>query len=67
MYGGNPYILAELASDMWIERNIPGGLNSPMGHFLDNIMGGNPNPTFGQMLGSYYPGYHYHVFHYPYG
>ncbi|CAF1294294.1 unnamed protein product, partial [Rotaria sordida] len=39
----------------------------PMGHFLDNIMGGNPNPTFGQMLGSYYPGYHYHVFHYPYG
>ncbi|CAF4944126.1 unnamed protein product, partial [Rotaria sp. Silwood1] len=27
MYGGNPRVLAELASDMWIERNIPGGLN----------------------------------------
>ncbi|CAF5177126.1 unnamed protein product, partial [Rotaria sp. Silwood1] len=27
MYGGNPYVLRELASDMWIERNVPGGLN----------------------------------------
>ncbi|CAF4175388.1 unnamed protein product, partial [Rotaria sordida] len=33
-----------------------------MGRYLDNVMGGNPNPTYGQMLGSYYPGYHY-----PYG
>jgi len=28
MYGGNPNIMRELQSDMWIERNIPGGLNS---------------------------------------
>ncbi|CAF1179653.1 unnamed protein product [Rotaria sp. Silwood1] len=69
MYGGNPQVLAELASDMWIERNIPGGLNSPLGTYLDNVMGGNPNPTYGQMVGGYprvggyfvgyYPGYVY--------
>ncbi|CAF4059566.1 unnamed protein product [Rotaria sp. Silwood1] len=62
MYGGNPRILAELASDMWIERNIPGGLNSPMGTYLDNRMGGNHNPTYGQMAGrhsGFYPGYSY--------
>ena len=30
MYGYNPYGAAsrELASDMWIQRNVPGGLNS---------------------------------------
>ncbi|CAF3612619.1 unnamed protein product [Rotaria sp. Silwood1] len=60
MYGGNPYVLNELASDMWIERNIPGGLNSPWGTYLDNMMGGNPNPTFAQRFGGYgYPGYGY--------
>ncbi|CAF1146087.1 unnamed protein product [Rotaria sp. Silwood1] len=62
MYGGNPYVLRELASDMWIERNVPGGLNSRWGSYLDNMMGGNPNPTFAQRFGGYggyggYPGY----------
>ncbi|CAF2733944.1 unnamed protein product [Rotaria sp. Silwood2] len=28
MPGGNPAIIRELESDLWIERNIPGGLNS---------------------------------------
>lgn len=28
MYGGNPNNIRELESDLWIERNIPGGLNS---------------------------------------
>ncbi len=30
MYGGgyNSNVNQELASDMWIQRNIPGGLNS---------------------------------------
>jgi hypothetical protein len=32
MYGYNPYGQAaaqrEMASDMWIQRNVPGGLNS---------------------------------------
>ncbi|CAF3972244.1 unnamed protein product [Rotaria sp. Silwood1] len=62
MYGGNPRVLAELASDMWIERNIPGGLNSPLGQYLDNIMGGNPNPTHGQRFAvqsGLYPRYSY--------
>ncbi|CAF5024814.1 unnamed protein product, partial [Rotaria sp. Silwood1] len=27
MTGGNPAIVRELESDLWIERNIPGGLN----------------------------------------
>ncbi|CAF4156635.1 unnamed protein product, partial [Rotaria sordida] len=27
MYGGNPHMMRELQTDMWIERNIPGGLN----------------------------------------
>ncbi|CAF4041604.1 unnamed protein product [Rotaria sordida] len=57
MYGGNPFIMAELASDMWIERNIPGGLNSRMGTYLDNMMGGNPNPTFPQLYGGYGGGF----------
>ncbi len=35
MYGGNPAVLRELASDMWIERNVPGGLNSK---FNDNLI-----------------------------
>ncbi|CAF3750670.1 unnamed protein product [Rotaria socialis] len=49
----NPYMNREMASDMWIQRNIPGGLNSPLGEYLDNRMGGNPNPTFGQTVGGY--------------
>ncbi len=24
----------------------------PLGHMLDNMMGGNPNPTFSQMYGA---------------
>ncbi|CAF1670627.1 unnamed protein product, partial [Rotaria magnacalcarata] len=36
---------------MWIERNIPGGLNSVLGEQLDNYLGGNPNPTYGQIYG----------------
>ena len=50
----------ELASDLWIQRNIPGGLNSPMGAALDNYYGGNPNPTFGQLYGTYGLGYGYY-------
>ncbi|CAF3335343.1 unnamed protein product [Rotaria sp. Silwood2] len=53
MYGGNPYMMSELSSDMWIERSVPGGLNSYYGEYLDNRMGGNPNPTYGQMYGGY--------------
>ena len=30
MYGYNPYLNRELQSDMWIQRNIPGGLNSKL-------------------------------------
>jgi hypothetical protein len=38
----------------------------PLGQMLDNMMGGNPNPTFGQMYGAsrgfegYGFGYGYH-------
>ncbi|CAF1451368.1 unnamed protein product [Rotaria sordida] len=53
MYGGNPHMIRELESDMWIERNIPGGLNSPLGEYIDNVVGGNPNPTYGQIVGDY--------------
>ncbi|CAF5034057.1 unnamed protein product, partial [Rotaria sp. Silwood1] len=53
MTGGNPAIIRELESDLWIERNIPGGLNSPLGEYYDNMMGGNPNPTWGQVTGGY--------------
>ncbi|CAF2880457.1 unnamed protein product [Rotaria sp. Silwood2] len=55
MWGGgfNPYMNSERRSDMWIQQNIPGGLNSPMGEYLDNRMGGNPNPTWGQVYGGY--------------
>ncbi|CAF1072822.1 unnamed protein product [Rotaria sordida] len=66
--------MAELASDMWIERNIPGGLNSRLGTYLDNRMGGNPNPTIPQLYGGYggygpYGGYGFYGrgFGYPYG
>ncbi len=72
MYGYNPYSAArrELASDMQIQRNVPGGLNSkymiyteqrffiiccsilgPLGESLDSYMGGNLNPTYGQVVG----------------
>ncbi|CAF3913020.1 unnamed protein product [Rotaria sp. Silwood1] len=53
MTGGNPAIIRELESDLWIEKNIPGGLNSPLGEYYDNMMGGNPNPTYGQVIGGY--------------
>jgi len=57
MYGYNNYrnnqaITNELISDLWIQQNVPGGLNSPLGATLDNMMGGNPNPTFGQAYGA---------------
>ena len=73
MWGGgyNNYgaLQNELASDLWIQRNIPGGLNSKVfsvqhllyhhhhigsvGRQLDNYFGGNPNPTYGQLYGGY--------------
>ncbi|CAF2825043.1 unnamed protein product [Rotaria sp. Silwood2] len=53
MSGGNHAIIRELESDLWIERNIPGGLNSARGEYLDNMYGGNPNPTWGQVAGGY--------------
>ncbi len=28
MYRGDPRVMQELASDLWIEQNVPGGLNS---------------------------------------
>ncbi len=78
-YATRAAIQNELLSDLWIEQNIPGGLDSkliniwlnvfidynckigPLGRALDNAMGGNPNPTWGQMYGSYIPvgGYGY--------
>ncbi|CAF1142747.1 unnamed protein product [Adineta ricciae] len=45
------YANREYASDMWIIRNVPGGLNSPLGEALDNYLGGNPNPSYGQIVG----------------
>ena len=56
----NPAAQRELASDMWIQRHVPGGLNSPLGRTLDNYLGGNPNPTFGQVYGTYGRGYGYY-------
>ncbi|CAF1194571.1 unnamed protein product [Adineta steineri] len=44
--------MSERITDDWIERNVPGGLNSSLGQQLDNMMGGNPNPTPGQSYGS---------------
>ncbi|CAF1096916.1 unnamed protein product [Adineta steineri] len=58
MAGYNPYrnqaVMNELKSDIWIEQNIPGGLNSPVGRQLDNMLGGNPNPTYGQRYNQSY-------------
>ena len=63
----------ERASDEWIRRNIPGGLNSPLGQALDEYFGGNPNPTAGQQIigtgmglahsGGYGGGHHHHHRH----
>ncbi|CAF1201735.1 unnamed protein product [Adineta ricciae] len=54
-YGGYPSSygtsFSEARSDAWINANIPGGVNSVLGERLDNFMGGNPNPTFGQVYG----------------
>lgn len=75
MFGYNPYdpVQRELASDLWIQQNVPGGLSSklsrsthllrgyetfdfdwigPLGRQLDFMMGGNPNPTGGQIMNS---------------
>ncbi|UJR13222.1 hypothetical protein I4U23_000244 [Adineta vaga] len=43
--GGNQFSggIAEFASDWAINRFVPGGLHSPMGMMLDNMIGGNPN------------------------
>jgi hypothetical protein len=59
--------LGERITDNWIQQNIPGGVNSKfdccccivsnrlvlgaIGEQLDNMMGGNPNPTAGQYYG----------------
>ncbi|UJR21149.1 hypothetical protein I4U23_024248 [Adineta vaga] len=52
-YGANQAMQREIASDMWIQTHVPGGLNSPLGRQLDNYLGGNPNPTRGQMTRGY--------------
>ncbi len=83
----NQAIRNELVTDLWIQQNIPGGLNSklieilfslviyfliltyamikmnkyskiilnlgPLGEMIDNMAGGNPNPTLGQIYGGY--------------
>ncbi|CAF1425022.1 unnamed protein product [Adineta ricciae] len=68
MYGlnayRNPAVMNELLSDLWIEQNVPGGLNSPLGQALDNMMGGNPNPTFGQRYNNM-TGYGYNTYYRP--
>ncbi|CAF0989539.1 unnamed protein product [Adineta steineri] len=54
MYGTGNNVgsnLGEQITDNWINQNVPGGVNSPMGEQLDNMMGGNPNPTIGQYVG----------------
>lgn len=43
--------MSEMQSDMWIQRNVPGGVNSALGERMDNMLGGNPNPSFGQVYG----------------
>ncbi|CAF0881730.1 unnamed protein product, partial [Didymodactylos carnosus] len=59
MYGGgygypnNVYNAAvqEAATDNYINATVPGGVNSPMGQMMDQMMGpGNPNPTGQQMF-----------------
>ncbi|CAF0956282.1 unnamed protein product [Adineta steineri] len=62
-FGGG---VQEMASDWAINRFVPGGLHSPMGMMLDNMIGGNPNGGmqggfgggmpggFGGMQGGYY-------------
>ena len=69
MFSFNPYDPAqrELASDLWIQQHVPGGLAGksahprpqiridrlgPLGRQLDVMMGGSPNPTGGQMFGA---------------
>ncbi|CAF5222439.1 unnamed protein product, partial [Rotaria magnacalcarata] len=47
-YGGP---LQETITDAWIDQNLIGGRNSAAGETLDNYLGGNPNPTFGQIYG----------------
>ena len=75
--GGMGAAMQEMRSDMWINQNIPGGVNSKsffdisywnkiktnrffssgvLGERLDNYLGGNPNPTYGQIYGGA-PGY----------
>ncbi|CAF1131202.1 unnamed protein product [Didymodactylos carnosus] len=39
----------ERITDELIDRFVPGGENSALGERLDNMIGGNPNPTYGQM------------------
>ncbi|CAF3900514.1 unnamed protein product [Rotaria sp. Silwood1] len=53
MFGRGGFMGSEQSSDRWIQQNVPGGLNSYMGEYLDNRMGGNPNPTWGQATGGY--------------
>ncbi|UJR20219.1 hypothetical protein I4U23_023350 [Adineta vaga] len=50
-YNNNAGGMGERATDNFIQQNVPGGLNSPMGEQLDNMLGGNPNPTQGQIYG----------------
>ncbi|CAF1317978.1 unnamed protein product [Adineta ricciae] len=53
--GGNPLSggMMEMASDWAINRYVPGGLHSPMGMMLDNMIGGNPNGGYGGQMGGF--------------
>ncbi|CAF5028457.1 unnamed protein product, partial [Rotaria sp. Silwood1] len=53
MYGFNPYTNSELEYDMWIQTHTPGALNTTFGAYLNNLMGENPNPAIGRILGGY--------------
>ncbi|CAF1528232.1 unnamed protein product, partial [Didymodactylos carnosus] len=53
----------EAASDAYINATVPGGVNSPVGQIMDQMMGGNPNPTAQQMMNTMGGGYGYN----PYG
>ncbi|CAF3727464.1 unnamed protein product [Rotaria sp. Silwood1] len=49
-YGGGGG-MQECLTDNLIQNFVPGGLNSPLGETIDNMIGGNQNPTSGQIQG----------------
>ena len=50
-FGHYVAVARKFAAEMWIHRNIPGGIDGPIGRRMNPILGRDPNQMYGGLNG----------------